>query len=72
MTTLKMKKKTISTRGIVMNKQKQKDLLGYQLDHQPQKWQWKNTALMVAIISGVMGILLIATECLINFEGCWS
>ena len=56
-----------------MDKQKQNDLFRYQqVDHQPQKWKWQSTALMVAIIAGIFGVLLIAAECLINFEGCWS
>ena len=51
-----------------MNKQKQKGLLKFQLDHQPQKWQWRDTALFVSVIAGVLSAICFVAYTLIEVE----
>lgn len=51
-----------------MNKQKQKDLLKFQLDHQPQKWRWKDTRTLVAVVAFAIGCVSIVVCLLLSLE----
>ena len=54
-----------------MNKQKQKDLCNFQLDHAPKckkPSKWRNFALMVVLLAAIIGLLFLTTWVVVEIE----